>query len=60
MEQRALALLIGFCIDCLLGDPHSLPHPVVLIGQLISLLEKGFRRIFPKTLWGERFAGGLL
>ena len=60
MEQRALALLIGFCIDCLLGDPHSLPHPVVLIGKLISLLEKGFRRIFPKTLWGERFAGGLL
>ena len=60
MEQRALALLIGFCIDCLLGDPHSLPHPVVLIGKLISFLEKGFRRIFPKTATGERFAGGLL
>ena len=60
MEQRALALLIGFCIDCLLGDPHSLPHPVVLIGKLISILEKSLRRIFPKTLWGERAAGGLL
>ena len=24
-----LPLLIGFGIDCVLGDPHSLPHPVV-------------------------------
>ena len=22
-----LPLLIGFGIDCVLGDPHSLPHP---------------------------------
>ena len=26
------ALLIGFCIDLILGDPHSIPHPVVFIG----------------------------
>ena len=31
-----LPLLIGFGIDCVLGDPHSLPHPVVLIGKTIS------------------------
>ena len=34
-----LPLLIGFGIDCVLGDPHSLPHPVVLIGKTISALE---------------------
>ena len=58
--MRAGALLIGFALDCLLGDPHSIPHPVVLMGRLISLLEKNLRRIFPKTAAGERWAGGVL
>ena len=49
-----LPLLIGFGIDCILGDPHSLPHPVVLIGKTISALECVLRRIFPKTPRGER------
>ena len=52
-----LPLLIGFGIDCVLGDPHSLPHPVVLIGKTISALECVLRRIFPKTPRGERAAG---
>ena len=52
-----LPLLIGFGIDCVLGDPHSLPHPVVLIGKTISALECVLRRIFPKTPRGERLAG---
>ena len=60
MNQIALSILIGFLIDCLLGDPHGLPHPVVLIGKLISLLEKFFRRLLPKTVAGERAAGGLI
>ena len=60
MNQIALSILIGFLIDCLLGDPHGLPHPVVLIGKLISLLEKLFRRLLPKTVAGERAAGGLI
>lgn len=54
------ALLAGFCIDLLLGDPHGLVHPVVLIGKLISLTEKLFRRLFPKTARGEKIAGGVL
>ena len=49
-----LPLLIGFGIDCVLGDPHSLPHPVVLIGKTISALECVLRRIFAKTPRGER------
>ena len=53
------ALCIGFCIDLILGDPHSIPHPVVLIGKLISSLEKLLRKLFPKTVRGENWAGGI-
>lgn len=55
-----LALFLGFSIDLLLGDPRSIPHPVVLIGKLISISEKAVRRIFPKTAAGETVAGGIL
>ena len=54
------ALVIGFCIDLLVGDPHGFPHPVVLIGRLISTLERALRRICPKTPAGERAAGAIL
>ena len=54
------ALVIGFCIDLLVGDPHSFPHPVVLIGKCISVLERGLRCICPKTPSGERAAGAIL
>lgn len=54
------ALVIGFCIDLLVGDPHSFPHPVVLIGKCISVLERGLRCICPKTPAGERAAGAIL
>lgn len=55
-----IALLIGFFIDLLLGDPHSIPHPIVWIGKLISVAEKLVRRLFPKTVRGENIAGGVL
>ena len=55
-----LSLIIGFLLDCLLGDPHSMPHPVVAIGKLISALEKGLRALLPKTRAGEMTAGGIL
>ena len=55
-----LALVLGFGIDLILGDPHSIPHPVVFIGKLISAMEKLARKIFPKTVKGENFAGGVL
>ena len=54
------ALLTGAVIDLLVGDPHWLPHPVVLMGKLISALEKLLRRVFPKTKRGENIAGGVL
>ena len=59
-KEIFLSLLLGFLLDCLLGDPHSIPHPVVAIGKLISGLEKLLRGIFPKTRAGEMTAGGIL
>ena len=51
------ALILGFCLDLLIGDPHGIPHPVVYIGKLIDVTEKGMRKLFPKTVRGENFAG---
>ena len=53
----ALSVFAGFGLDCLLGDPLSAAHPVVLMGKLISFLEKRLRARFPKTPQGERTAG---
>jgi len=57
---RFLALPAGFVLDLILGDPHGWPHSVVLIGKLISFLERSLRRLFPKTAPGERSAGAML
>ena len=60
MMWSLAALVIGFCIDLLVGDPHGFPHPVVLIGKCISVLERALRCICPKTPSGERAAGAIL
>ncbi len=60
MKWSLFALILGACIDLIVGDPHSLPHPVVAIGKLISLLERRFRRLCPKTKGGEITAGALI
>ena len=54
------AVLVGFLIDCLIGDPAALPHPIVLIGKGIAALEKRLRARFPATPEGERKAGRIL
>ncbi len=54
------AMLLGFLLDCLLGDPRTIPHPVVCMGKLISWLEKAFRTLLPKTRLGENLAGGCI
>ena len=56
----AVSIFAGFLLDCLLGDPMSRAHPVVLMGKLISFLEKALRPRFPKTPRGERTAGTVL
>jgi adenosylcobinamide-phosphate synthase len=47
-----LALLLGFLLDQLLGDPRWLPHPVRWIGRLVEALENPLRRTFPERLGG--------
>ena len=51
------ALILGLFLDLLIGDPHGIPHPVMYIGKLIDVTEKGMRKMFPKTVRGENFAG---
>lgn len=54
------AVLCGFLVDCLLGDPEKMPHPVVWMGRAISRLEKWLRRRFPQTPEGEKRGGIVL
>lgn len=60
MKWSLIALLVGFGIDLIVGDPHGIPHPVVLMGKLIGFLESRLRRIFPKSVTGEKIAGTAL
>ena len=57
---RLFALLLGFGLDLLLGDPSWLPHPIRAIGALIAALEKALRRLFPKRQGGELAGGAAL
>ncbi len=43
MSDWILALIIGFVLDLLLGDPAWLYHPVCIIGKYISWMEKKLR-----------------
>lgn len=52
-----VALLIGYILDLIFGDPYSLPHIIRLIGNLIAKTEKILIRIFPKNNKGEFIAG---
>ena len=54
------AVLGGFVLDALLGDPAWLPHPVVYMGKAISRLEKFLRPRLPKTPQGELLGGAIV
>ena len=53
------AVLGGFVLDTLFGDPPWLPHPVVLMGKAISALEKRLRARLPQTPQGELLGGAV-
>ena len=40
MIYHISAFFFGFILDMIFGDPHGFPHPVRLMGGLISELEK--------------------
>lgn len=54
------AVLGGFVLDALFGDPAWLPHPVVYMGKAISKLEKCLRPRLPKTPQGELLGGAIV
>lgn len=54
------AAACGFGLDLLWGDPDWMPHPVVYMGKLISLLEKFLRARLPQTPRGEFWGGVIL
>ena len=50
------AILAGFIMDLLIGDPHWMYHPVRVIGKFITFLEDMLRKTFPKTKSQDRMA----
>lgn len=49
-------ILVAFILDLLIGDPHSWPHPVKMMGRYISFFENYFyrkeRRKKANYFWG--------
>ena len=53
------AIIAGFILDLIFGDPHWLPHPICLIGNLIGFIERNLRpRLDPNK--GALLLGGAL
>lgn len=57
MRWSLTALVLGFVMDLIFGDPRSIPHPVIFMGKIISFLDKNLRKLFPKTNFGEKILG---
>ena len=55
-----IALLLGWLLDLLLGDPARLPHPVVLFGRMIALGERHLNHGAWRRLKGGLLAVGLV
>ena len=62
-RNHLIAFVIGFVLDQIIGDPHSFPHPIRLIGSLISFLDKkllGDNRLKERNKNKERALGTVL
>ena len=68
-KMTILACVTGFLLDCIFGDPAWMYHPIRVIGNLISVLEKGLRKLLCSRIHAseqekknrrEVFAGGIL
>lgn len=68
-RMTILACIIGFLLDCIFVDPVWMYHPIRVIGNLISVLEKGLRKLLcsripaseqEKKNRREVLAGGIL
>jgi len=43
MEQ-IIVVVVALSLDRIFADPAGIPHPVIYIGKLIAVMEKGFRK----------------
>ena len=68
-KMTILACITGFLLDCIFGDPVWMYHPIRVIGNLISVLEKGLRKLSCSRIYAseqekknrrEVLAGGIL
>lgn len=68
-KMTILACITGFLLDCIFGDPAWMYHPIRVIGNLISVLEKGLRKFLCSRIHAseqekknrrEVLAGGIL
>ena len=57
---NCIALLIGWVLDLLFGDPPRLPHPIVWFGKAIAFCEHRFNRGSHRKLKGAVIAIGLI
>ena len=60
MKLMITALVLGYILDLIIGDPHNLWHPVIGIGKLIHVTEIELRKRFKQEKFHERIAGMLL
>lgn len=54
------AIILGFILDFIFGDPRWLPHPICFIGKLISITEKAVRRFCGEKSEGLLMGGFVL
>ncbi|MFH1904196.1 MAG: adenosylcobinamide-phosphate synthase CbiB [bacterium] len=51
-----IQIIFAYILDLIIGDPQWLPHPIVLIGKAIEILEKGIT----KVITNKKVAGIIL
>ena len=51
-----IQIIFAYILDLIIGDPEWLPHPIVLIGKVIEILEKGIT----KVITNKKVAGIIL
>lgn len=46
-----MAMILGFIIDLIFGDPHGLIHPVQIIGWFIAKIKEGLQHLIYGCSW---------
>ena len=47
------AMILGFVIDLIIGDPHGIIHPVQIIGWFIDKIKRGMQHMLYGCSWQE-------